>query len=230
MDGNFYPFFMKDIPYNKYVDYALLKPTATPQDIIKGCKEAIKHEFMSFFVPPGYVNLAAGNLKNTSVKVGTVIGFPMGYTDPKTKIYEAQQAVKNGAHELDIVIQIGWAKAGEYNKVAEEIISLRKNLPEDVILKAILELAYFSSSEKENLILALKDTPVAFLKTSTGFGPGGATIKDIKLMKRLLGREKAIKAAGGIKDAATFIQMINAGAARIGTSSGPLIMQELWKG
>ena len=131
---------------------------------------------------------------------------------------------------MDIVIQIGWAKAGEYNKVAEEIISLRKNLPEDVILKAILELAYFSSSEKENLILALKDTPVAFLKTSTGFGPGGATIKDIKLMKRLLGREKGIKAAGGIKDAATFIQMINAGAARIGTSSGPLIMQELWKG
>ena len=227
MDGNLYPFLMKDIPYNKYVDYALLKPTVTPQEITKGCKEAIKHEFMSFFVPPGYVNLAVHNLKNTSVKVGTVIGFPMGYTDSKTKIYEAQQAVKSGAHELDIVIQIGWAKAGEYNKVTEEIISLRKNLPGDVILKAILELAYFSPSEKENLILALKDTPVAFLKTSTGFGPGGATIKDIKLMKRLLGREKAIKAAGGIKDAATFIQMINAGATRIGTSSGPLIIQEL---
>jgi len=229
MDGNFYLFLMRDIPYNKYVDYALLKPTATPQEIIKGCKEAIKHEFMSFFVPPGYVNLAAGNLKNTSIKVGTVIGFPLGYTDSKTKIYEAQQAVKNGAHELDIVIQIGWAKAGEYNKVAKEITSLRKNLPKYIILKAILELVYFFLPEKENLILALKDTPVDFLKTSTSFGPGGVTIKDVKLMKRLVGREKGIKAAGGIKDASTFIQMINAGATRIGTSSGPLIMQELWK-
>jgi deoxyribose-phosphate aldolase len=218
------------ISYNKYIDYSILKPEATSKEIIKGCDEAIKYDFGGFCVPPQAVNLAAKRLKNTSIKVVTVIGFPLGYTDSKTKLYEAEQAIKSGAQELDIVIQIGWAKAGQYRRVAEEMITLAKSLPKSLVLKAILEMAYFSPLEKENLILALKDTPVDFLKTSTGFGPSGAKEEDIKLIKRLVGKEKGVKAAGGIKVAASFIRMIEAGASCVGTSSGPLIMQQLWKG
>ncbi|MCD6319668.1 MAG: deoxyribose-phosphate aldolase [Candidatus Desulfofervidaceae bacterium] len=217
------------LPYSNYIDYALLKPTITPDEIKKGCAEAIKYKFTSVCVPPTYVRLAVRELENTSVKVGTVIGFPLGYVTSKTKAYEAQKAVEEGAKELDILIQIGLAKAGYYEKVAAEITDIAKRFYKNITLKAILELGYFSLAEKQKLILALKSTPVHFLKTGTGFGPEGATLEDIHLMKRLLKGEKEIKAAGGIKDAATFLAMLKAGATRIGTSSGIAIIQELCK-
>jgi len=216
------------LSYGNYIDYALLKPAITPDEIKKGCEEAIKYKFVCVCVPPAYVELAVRKLENTSVKVGTVIGFPLGYVTFKTKLYEAQRAVEEGAQELDIVIQIGLAKAGHYQEVAAEVTNIAERFYKNVTLKAILELGYFSLTEKRQLISALKSTPVHFLKTATGFGPGGATLEDIRLMKHLLKGEKQIKAAGGINDASTFLAMLKAGATRIGTSSGIAIMQELY--
>lgn len=217
------------LSYSDYIDYALLKPTITPDEIKKGCEEAIKYKFACVCVPPTYVKLAVRKLENTPVKVGTVIGFPLGYFTSKTKLYEAQRAVEEGAQELDIVIQIGLAKAGNYEEVVAEITGIAERFYKDITLKAILELGYFSLTEKQKLILTLKSTPVHFLKTATGFGPGGATLEDVRLMKCLLKGKKQIKAAGGIKDASTFLAMLKAGATRIGTSSGIAIMQELCK-
>ncbi len=215
------------ICYTQFIDYALLKPTMFPSEVVFECQRAIDYGFYSVCVPPVYVELAQKTVRKSNVKVATVIGFPLGYTDTDTKIFEAQRAVERGASELDIVIQIGWAKARKYQEIKRELALICTHLPKTITTKAILELSYLSQEEKRELILALADSAVDFLKTATGFGPGGATLEDVKMMQRLLKGRKKIKAAGGIKDVQAFLKFIQAGIDRIGTSSGPAIIDKL---
>lgn len=212
-----------------FIDQSLLKPQATESDIIKLCKSAIKYGFYSVCVNPYFVPLCNALLKGHKTKVSTVIGFPLGMTLKDVKIYEAKQAVKYGASELDIVINIGAVKSGNWDYVGDEIISII-SATRSVVHKVIIETCYLSDEEK---ILATKIASLfgaKYIKTSTGFGPKGATIRDVRLIKKVLGDRAAIKAAGGIKTLSQMLNFIKAGATRIGTSSGVDIMKEFYSG
>lgn len=204
---------------NKYIDHTLLKPTATKEDIIKLCGEAKAHEFFSVCVNSCYVKLAKKQLKKSKVKICSVIGFPLGAMSTKAKVYEAKKALKDGADEIDMVINIGFLKSKDYKKVGNEIKAIKKVMPKNT-LKVILETCYLDESEiLKASELALKAN-ADFIKTSTGFGTGGATIDDVKLMKKIAEDNMKIKASGGIKDSITAQKYIDLGVMRLGTSSG----------
>jgi deoxyribose-phosphate aldolase len=210
------------------IDQSLLKPYATESDIIKLCKYAIKYGFYSVCVNPYYVPLCSALLKGHKTKVCTVIGFPFGITLKDVKIYEAKQAVKYGADELDIVINIGAVKSGNWDYVGDEILSIISNT-KSAVHKVIIETCYLNDEEK---ILATKIASLfgaKYIKTSTGFGPKGATIRDVRLIKKVLGGRAEIKAAGGIKRLSQVLSFVKAGASRIGTSSGVEIMKEYYE-
>ncbi len=208
---------------NKYIDHTLLKATATKNDIIKLCKEAKEHEFFSVCVNSCYVKLAKKELKKSKVKVCSVIGFPLGAMSTKAKVYEAKQALKDGADEIDMVINVGLLKSNDLKKVYKDIKAVKKAMPKNT-LKVILETCYL---DKEDILkvsaLALK-AKADFIKTSTGFGTGGATIEDVKLMKSVAGDKMKIKASGGVRDAKTAQEYIDLGVMRLGTSSGIAIV------
>jgi deoxyribose-phosphate aldolase len=209
----------------RFIDQSLLKPQATEADIIKLCKTAIKYNFYSICVNPYYVPLCNALLKGHETKVTTVIGFPLGMTVKGAKIYEAKQAVLYGADELDIVMNIGAAKSGNWNYVGEElaeIISATKS----AVHKVIIETCYLSEKEKIVATKAALACGAKFIKTSTGFGTKGATIKDVKMIKNIVGNKAEIKASGGIKTLSQALQFIKAGATRIGTSAGVEIVKE----
>ena len=204
---------------NQYIDHTLLKPDASPQAIIKLCQEAIKYEFYAVCVSGCYANLAAEQVGLSNVKLAVTIGFPLGSSTSEAKVHEARIAVEQGADEIDMVLNIGFLKAGLTEEVEEEIRSVKSVMGEK-ILKVILETCYLSNSE---IAIACKISEKAgadFVKTSTGFGTGGASIEHIKLMKQSIGNHIKIKASGGIRDKETAITYVNAGADRIGTSSG----------
>lgn len=211
------------------IDQSLLRPSATESDIIKLCKSAIKYGFYSVCVNPYFVPLCSAILKGHKTKVTTVVGFPSGMTLKKIKILEAKEAVKYGAKELDIVMNIGAAKSGNWDYVADEILSI-VSATKSAVHKVIIETCYLSDEEK---ILATKVASLfgaKYIKTSTGFGPKGASIKDVKLIKKVLGGRAGIKAAGGIKTLSQVLSFLKAGATRIGTSSGVEIMKEYYSG
>ena len=208
--------------YNKFIDHTLLKQDATPEQIISLCNEAKQFDFMSVCVNPHYVPLAAEVLEGSDVKVCTVVGFPLGMNMTKTKIQETQLCIAQGATEIDMVINVGMLKAGHDDYVENEIREL-KSVCGNLILKVILETCLLTDEEIRACI-ASKNAGADFVKTSTGFSSGGATIHAVKLMRETVGETMGVKASGGVRTHEDLINMIEAGASRIGTSSGAKII------
>lgn len=209
---------------NTYIDHTLLKPTASKNEIIKLCDEAIAYEFFSVCVNSCYVSLAKQHLKNTKVKVCSVIGFPLGAMSTQAKVNEAKKALDDGADEIDMVMNLGYLKSQDFDNVWKDIEAVKRIMPFNT-LKVILETCYLEEDE----ILKASELAIKggadFIKTSTGFGTRGASFEDIKLMKRVAKDVTKIKASGGIKDAKTAIDYINLGVQRLGTSSGIAILK-----
>jgi len=209
---------------NFFIDHTLLKPTATKEDIIQLCDEAKQYNFFSVCVNSSYVNLAKQQLKGSDVKVCSVIGFPLGAMSTKAKVFETEQALKDGADEIDMVINIGLLKSKDFDGVFKDIEAVKKVMPNNV-LKVILETCYLEEDEIIKSSELAIQSGADFIKTSTGFGTGGATIYDVKLMKSVAEHyETKIKASGGIRDYKTAMEFINLGVERLGVSSGIAIM------
>lgn len=208
---------------NTYIDHTLLKATATKNDIIKLCEEAKAYSFFSVCVNSCYVALAKSELKNSQVKICSVIGFPLGAMNTQTKVEEAKTALSEGADEIDMVINVGLLKSKDFDAVWKDIEAVKNIMPNN-ILKVILETCYLEDLEIIKASELAIQSGADFIKTSTGFGTGGATIHDVKLMKSVTNNEVKIKASGGIKDAKTALEYINLGVKRLGTSSGIAII------
>ena len=209
------------------IDHTLLKPEASEADIRKLCDEAVQFGFASVCVNPAWVKRAAEFLRGSDVPVCTVIGFPLGATLPDVKGYEARRAIFNGAREVDMVINIGALKSGDDCAVEEDIRSVAEAAHENgVLCKVIIETALLTDEEKVRACLAAKNAGADFVKTSTGFAKGGATVDDVALMRRTVGRDLGVKASGGVKGIEDARAMFEAGATRIGASVGVKIAQE----
>jgi len=252
------------------IDQTLLRPTATPAEVAALCEGARRHGFAAVCVSPAYVSLAARHLEGSPVRICTVVGFPLGSTTSAVKAYEAQEAVRAGASEIDMVINIGFLKAGLLDEVREDIRAVVQAVaplavdphavdphavdpqagsaasrdagacgpsgkdgrpPKGghpvVSVKVIIETCYLTEEEKVMACRLAEEAGAHFVKTSTGFGPGGATADDVRLMRRLVGDRLGVKAAGGIRTLSTALALLEAGADRLGTSSGEAIMAEL---
>ncbi|AZJ32323.1 deoxyribose-phosphate aldolase [Tenacibaculum mesophilum] len=204
---------------NKYIDHTLLKATATKADIVKLCNEAKKYNFYAVCVNGCYVELVAKELKGSDVKIAAVVGFPLGAMTTKAKIFEAKECIKNGASEIDMVINIGKLLDGEENYVEKEIRLIKEEIGEN-ILKVIFENCYLSKEQIKIASQLAVEAGADFVKTSTGFGTGGATFKDVAIMDSVVDGKAQIKAAGGIRDIETAKRYIEMGVTRLGTSSG----------
>jgi len=213
----------------KYIDHTLLKPTATFDNIEMLCLEATEYGFYSVCVNSCYVKHAVKLLGGTDIKVCSTVGFPLGAMATEAKVFEAVEAVKAGAAEVDMVINLGLLKSGDYYGVQEdisEVVKAVKAVNPDAKVKVILEMCRLDENEKVSACQLAKAAKADFVKTSTGFDKAGADVSDVMLMRKLVGDSMGVKAAGGIRDAKTAIEMINAGANRIGTSSGITIIQD----
>jgi deoxyribose-phosphate aldolase len=210
-------------PINQYIDHTLLKATATKDAIIKLCDEAKEFQFFSVCVNSCFIALAKEQLKNSSVKICSVIGFPLGAMSTSAKVKEAEHALKDGADEIDMVLNIGLLKSKDFDAVWEDIEAVKAIMPNNV-LKVILETCYLEELEIIKASELAIQSGADFIKTSTGFGTGGATINDIKLMKSVAKDCVKLKASGGIKDLETALEYINIGVDRLGTSSGIAIV------
>lgn len=213
----------------KMIDHTILKPTATVEDIKKLCEEARDYEFASVCINPIFVPLAAKLLANTSVKVTTVIGFPLGANTTETKAFETRNAIKNGAQEIDMVMNVGAFKSKAFDLVKADIKAVvdatkTAGVTSDIIVKVILETCYLDNDEIKMACNIAKEAGADFVKTSTGFGDGGATVEDVSLMRKTVGREIGVKASGGIRNFEQALAMLDAGANRLGTSSGVAIV------
>ena len=209
---------------NRFIDHTNLKPNATTKDIEQLCAEAQSHGFAAVCVNGCHVERARALLENTKVKIATVIGFPLGAMSTVTKICEAKDAKAKGADEIDMVINIGWLKSGHNQKVQKEIQRIKAEIG-TMPLKVILETCYLSDTEKQKACELAVAAGADYVKTSTGFGSGGATLEDIELMKEAVKGKLKIKASGGIRDKKTALAYIGMGVDRIGTSSGPIIIK-----
>jgi deoxyribose-phosphate aldolase len=210
----------------KMIDHTLLKPDATPDQIAQLCFEARKYEFASVCVNPTHVKMCAQLLRGSPVKVCTVIGFPLGATSTEVKVFETETALRDGASEIDMVINIGALKAKDYDLVSKDINGVvRMSHASGALVKVIIETALLTDKEKEIASLLSKEAGADFVKTSTGFSSGGATAEDIALMRQAVGPEMGIKASGGVRTYEDAQRMIFAGATRIGASAGVKIMQ-----
>lgn len=210
------------------IDHTLLKPTATEEEIRALCAEARQYRFASVCINPAWVPLCARLLAGSPVKVCTVVGFPLGATLTAVKAYETQQVIAAGAQEVDMVINIGALKSGQEQVVQDDIAAVvNAARPAGALTKVIIETTYLTEDEKIRACLLTKAAGADFVKTSTGFGPSGATVENVALMRRTVGPEMGIKAAGGIRTAADAQAMIGAGATRIGASAGARIVAEL---
>jgi deoxyribose-phosphate aldolase len=211
------------------IDHTLLKPDAPEEDMRRICREALDYRFASVCLPPYYVKLAAGILSNPGIPVCTVVGFPLGVIHPGIKAREAGQAVLDGAVEIDMVINVSALKSGKDRDVLNDIKGVVNRCREDgALVKVILETALLNREEKERGCLLCVEAGADFVKTSTGFGPGGATKEDVELMKRVVGPHGLrVKAAGGIRTLEQARVMVDAGAVRLGTSRGCAIADEI---
>ncbi len=209
------------------IDHTLLKPDATQDQIAQLCYEARKYRFASVCVNPANVKLCTQLLKDSDVPVCAVIGFPLGATSTEVKVFEAQQVIRDGATEVDMVINVGALKSKDYELVERDVASIARACHAgNAILKVIIEAALLTDEEKVVACQLAKVAGADFVKTSTGFGPGGATLEDVALMRRVVGPTMGVKAAGGIHTYEEAQQMIAAGASRIGASASVKIMQE----
>lgn len=212
---------MKNI--NKLIDHTLLKAFSTKDDIIKICEEAKQYNFKSVCVNPVNVKFAKEYLNNTDVLICTVIGFPLGANTIETKVFETKDAIKNGADEIDMVINVGKAKEHDYDYIEKEISAI-VNASAGKTVKVIIETCYLTDEEKKEVCIRATKAKANFVKTSTGFGTGGATVEDVKLMKNSISDNMFVKASGGVRNYDDLQAMVAAGASRIGASSGVAIM------
>ena len=240
-------------PLASYIDHTLLKPDATREQVLRVAAEAAEHRFASICIPPCYVEEAVGALADCeggdAVAVGTVIAFPLGYADPRVRLEEARRAVEHGARELDTVMNVSRFKSGDAGWVLDDLsgwVEALRATEEELVLKVILETALLTDEEKGRAAGLVVEAGADYVKTSTGFALGptgqeidpdgppssdrgtGATVEDVELLVKAVGGKIKVKASGGIRDAATALAMIEAGADRIGTSSGVQIVQD-WK-
>ncbi|MEA4884136.1 MAG: deoxyribose-phosphate aldolase [Clostridia bacterium] len=207
------------------IDHTLLKPDATESQVKKLCEEALEYGFASVCVNPTNVAQCAAMLRGSRVKVCTVIGFPLGATTPTAKAVETRDAIANGAQEVDMVINVGAVKSGNYDLVKRDIQAVVDAAAGKAMTKVILETALLSDEEKVKACLIAKYAGADFVKTSTGFGPGGATVHDVELMRKTVGVSMGVKAAGGIRDTQTAQKMVAAGASRVGASASVSIVK-----
>ncbi len=208
-----------------YIDHTLLKPEATPADIDRLVEEALDHYLYAVCVNPAFVPRVMAKKGDAPLRVAAVVGFPLGANAPEIKAQEAALAVAQGADEIDMVIPIGRARAGDLAAVEAEVRAVRRAVP-GAVLKVILETGFFSPEEIRALAEAAIKGGADFLKTSTGFGPRGATLEDVRLLREVAGDRAKVKASGGIRDKKTAWAMIEAGADRIGASSGVKLVRE----
>ncbi len=208
---------------SQYIDHTLLKPEATEAQIVQLCQEAKEHNFYSVCVNSMYVPLCKKLLTGSTVKICSVVGFPLGAMASNAKAYETQLAVENGADEIDMVLSVGALKQGQIQYVEDDIRSVVQ-AASGRIVKVILETCLLNDDEKKSACKAAMDAQANFVKTSTGFSTGGATLDDVRLMKSIVGSLLEVKASGGIKNAQQAKDMIAAGASRLGTSSGVTIV------
>ncbi len=209
------------------IDHTLLKPDASQDQIAQLCYEARTHSFASVCVNPAHVRLCAQLLKGSNVDVCTVVGFPLGATPATVKAYETQQAIRDGASEIDMVINIGALKSRDYRAVLEDIGAVvRAAHAGNALVKVIIEAALLTDEEKVIASQLAKAAGADYVKTSTGFGPGGATVEDVALMRRVVGPDIGVKAAGGVRNLADARALIAAGATRLGASAGVRIVKE----
>ena len=211
------------MPFQDYIDHTLLKATATETAIKKLCAEAIEYEFYAVCVNSCYVTIAKNELHNSTVKLAAVIGFPLGAMATEIKVSEATYCIEMGANEVDMVMNVGWLKEGLHASIIEEIQRIKKAIGIGV-LKVIIETCYLTPQEIITACKLVMDGGADFVKTSTGFGPSGATLEDVMIMKKTVGDTIKIKASGGIKDKETALKYIEIGVSRIGTSSGVAMM------
>lgn len=210
------------------IDQTLLKPDATKDDVKRLCQEAINYGFWSVCVNPSYISLAARILRDTQVKVCSVVGFPLGANTPEVKAFEAEKAIRDGANEIDMVINLGALKSGDYELVKRDIRNIVKQgvrAQRDTIVKVIIETGFLSDDEKALACEVVKESGANFVKTSTGFNTRGATVQDVRVIRKLVGPEFGVKASGGIRTYRDAMKLIEAGANRIGTSSGTSIIK-----
>ncbi len=209
----------------RMIDHTLLKPDATPDQIERLCAEAREYGFAAVCVNPVYVRLCATELAGTDVAVCTVVGFPLGANTTHIKVAEALRAIEDGAREVDMVMQIGLLKAGDSDAVRRDIEEVARAVHDrGAILKVIIETALLTDDEKVTASKIIRDAGADFVKTSTGFGPGGAKVEDVALIRRTVGPKMGVKAAGGIRTYEDALAMIEAGATRIGASAGVKIV------
>ncbi len=220
--------YFKKEEFPRFFDHTLLKPEAREEQVKKVCEEALEFNFASVCINPTHIALVSRMLQNSNVKVCTVIGFPLGAGLTQVKAYETRKAVQIGAQEIDMVLNIGALKDGRDELVQQDIFQVVKECRlNNAICKVILETALLTDEEKKRACRISRDAGAHFVKTSTGFGPGGATSHDVQLMKRAVkGSRMGVKASGGIRSYADALQMIEAGATRLGTSATVKIMQE----
>ncbi|HFI0457661.1 TPA: deoxyribose-phosphate aldolase [Streptococcus suis] len=209
---------------NKFIDHTVLKPETTKEQVAKVLEEAKEYDFASVCINPTWVSFAAEGLKGTDVKVCTVIGFPLGANTPAVKAFETKDAIENGADEIDMVINIGALKDKNYDLVLEDIKAV-VDASGDKLVKVIIETCLLTDEEKVKACELSKEAGADFVKTSTGFSTGGATVEDVALMRKTVGPEMGVKASGGARSYEDAIAFIEAGASRIGASSGVAIMK-----
>lgn len=211
------------------IDHTALKADTTLEEIEKLCKEAIEYNFAAVCVNPYYVGTCKEILKATDIKVATVIGFPLGANTKDVKAFEAKNAIDNGAHEVDMVINIAALKDKDYDVVKDDILAVVGEAKGRALVKVIIETSLLNDDEKVKACELAKEAGADFVKTSTGFSTAGATVEDVKLMRETVGEDIGVKASGGIRDLGTAKQMIIAGATRLGASAGVEIAKELNK-
>ncbi len=209
------------------IDHTILKPDATEEMVEKLCKEAKEYGFAAVCINPYYVKLCKKLLKDSKVKIATVIGFPLGANTSQTKAFEAKNAIENGCDEVDMVINIAALKSKDYSTVKEDIEAVVEAAKGKALVKVIIETSFLNNEEKVKVCELAMESGADFVKTSTGFSASGATVEDVKLMKKVVGDKLGIKASGGIRDLETAKKMIEAGANRLGASSGVKIAKEL---
>lgn len=205
---------------NQYIDHTLLKADARKEEITQLCQEAKDHHFMSVCVQPTWVAYSHDLLKDSSVKVCTVIGFPLGANTPEVKAFEAKEAVNQGAEEVDMVINLGAAKDGQWDFVQADIEAVVQAVPDHVIVKVIIETCLLTDEEQVKACQAAQRAKADFVKTSTGFSTGGATVEDVQRMRATVGPDMGVKASGGIRTKEDALAMVEAGANRLGASKG----------
>jgi deoxyribose-phosphate aldolase len=218
---------LADVGLNRLIDHTLLRPEATDDDIRRVCAEAKEHEFFSVCVNTHYVPLASRELAGSVVKVCSIAGFPLGAVNTAVKAFEAERAVADGADEIDMVLNIGALKTGARDIARDDIAAVVRACGGGAIVKVIIEAALLTDDEKRAACGIAVEAGARFVKSSTGFGPPGANVRDIEIMRAAVGPDFGVKASAGIRTAAFALELVAAGATRIGTSAGLAIMAEL---